>query len=105
MFAYQININCANHTYVQKIEKPKISLPMSCKWFSFTQAKYPARFNKIIIKVIAHKPLTHIAAKLYQPNIVENQCASKDITVSKDHIGVVKPNITRNIAENLKLFL
>ena len=37
------------------------------------------------------KLLTHMAAKLYQPNIVENQCASKDIMVSNAKIGVVNP--------------
>ncbi|MNV46262.1 hypothetical protein D3C71_1380860 [compost metagenome] len=55
--------------------------------------------------VIQQIPLTHIAAKLYQPNIVENQCASKDMIVSKDQIGVVKPKITKKIADNLNDFL
>src|SRR5690606_6206658 len=94
-----------NQTYVQKMEKPNINLPKSCKWFSLTQAIYPAFLTRIKITVIAQRPLTHIAAKLYQPNMVENQCASKDITVSKDQIGVVKPKITKKIADNLKLFL
>src|SRR5690606_5458967 len=105
MLAYQININCVNQTYVQKMEKPKINFPRSCRWFSFTQARYPAFFNRITIKVITQSPLTNIAAKLYQPNMVENQWASNDMMVSNIQIGEVKPKITRNMADSLKLLL
>src|SRR5690606_10547320 len=59
----------------------------------------------MIVKVIAHSPLTQSPAKLYHPNIVENQCASKDIMVSKIQIGELKPKITMKIAEYLKLLL
>src|SRR5690606_17830094 len=51
------------------------------------------------------RPLTHKAAKLYQPNIVENQCASNDIIVSKIQRGEVNPKITKNMVEYLKLLL
>ena len=54
-----------------------------------------------MIMAIAAKLLTHMAAKLYQPNMVENQCASKDMITSKDQIGVVNPKITKKIAEFL----
>src|SRR5690606_19296543 len=59
----------------------------------------------MMINVMTHRALTHIAAKLYQPNMVENQCASNDIMVSNDQMGVVNPKITRNPAESLNDFL
>ena len=40
-----------------------------------------------------------MAAKLYQPNIVENQWASSDMMVSKAQIGVVNPKIIKKIAK------
>src|SRR5579872_3369667 len=59
----------------------------------------------MITKVITAMPLTHKPAKLYQPNMVENQRASSDIIVSKAKTGMVNPNNTRKIAETVMLFL
>src|SRR6185312_10097194 len=56
-------------------------------------------------KVITAMPLTHKPARLYQPNMVENQRASNDIIVSKAKTGMVKPNNTRKMAETVILFL
>ncbi|MCY1542302.1 hypothetical protein D9M68_780450 [compost metagenome] len=52
---------------------------------------YPALFKRMITTAITARLLTHIAAKLYHPNIVENQCASNDMIVSKAKTGVVNP--------------
>jgi hypothetical protein len=58
-----------------------------------------------MVKAIIAKPATCIAAKLYQPNMVENQCASKDMMVPNAKMGKVKPNITRKVQAKAKLLL
>jgi hypothetical protein len=52
--------------------------------------RYPFFVDNINVNAMIAKPLTCMAAKLYQPNMVENQCASNDMITPKANIGKVK---------------
>src|SRR5260221_2918672 len=55
-----------------------------------------------MINVITDKPVTHQLAKIYQPNIVLNQCVSILITQSQAETEDDTAKIIRKMAESLR---
>src|SRR5690606_17742651 len=97
MFAYQININCPNHKYVQKILNANMNFAKSCKCLSLTNGINPRFFKCIVVNAITVIAETNILAKIYQANKVLYQCGVIDINQSQAIVdSVVMKNNRKN---------